>query len=115
METVGDWEEPENFEELIYQLYKGFPNGMLREDVVKKIVVKESQRKELVESGYLTRELHSSEEKGDYYYYNLGPKGLDLVSSWEMEKLTKRMTGLTVLIAFLAIFELVIGLIGLLG
>ena len=110
MKTMSDWEEPENFEELLEKLYDGFPNGMLKDDIVEDIIVTREQRENLVEHGYLTRE-HHLREGDEFYYYNLGPNGLDLISSWRTEKLTRRMTVLTVLIAILTVVNIAVGLV----
>ncbi len=94
-----------SFKDLFMEMYKNFPNGSLREDVVHKIIVKEIDREFLINHGFLIREKHI-ENGRDVWWYNLGPNGLLLINAWKMEKLTLIALGLTILTLILMIIEI---------
>lgn len=105
-----DFEWPDNFRELFEKLYDGFPNGRLSEDVVREVIVTNEDTKFLVEHGYLLEEQHQVDGT-TVMKYNLGPEGLNLISSWRMEDLTQKMAHLTYLIAALTVVNIVVALI----
>ena len=57
---------------LFVDLYKGFPNGRLPEEIVHKIIITEEERNFLVKHGFLLKEEVISNGKRKKYY-NLGP------------------------------------------
>jgi len=72
---------------LFMEMYKGFPNGRLSEEIVNKIIVTENDRNVLLDHGFLVKEDVISDGRVKRHY-NLGPNALPLISSWKMEKLT---------------------------
>ena len=87
-------EKIKTFRELINYFYNIFPNGLLSEDKINKIIVTEDVRKSLVEKRFLLREKLVSNKKYRFYY-SLGPNSLSLVSSWKTEELTRSIKKLT--------------------
>ncbi|MFH1224573.1 MAG: hypothetical protein V1676_02095 [Candidatus Diapherotrites archaeon] len=92
--------------ELFTALYKDYPDGRLPEERVHNIIVTEEDRNLLVKNGFLLME-DSFVRGKNKKYYNLGPNGLTLISSWEMERLTKWIIILTFVIIFLTAYGVI--------
>ncbi|MCD6591036.1 MAG: hypothetical protein J7K72_03640 [Candidatus Aenigmarchaeota archaeon] len=90
---------------LFMDLYRGFPNGRVSEDIVRRAIVAEADRKFLVEHGFLLEEEEISNGKRKKYY-NLGPNALQLISSWRIERLSTYMLILTVIVVIATIIGL---------
>jgi len=92
---------------LFIDLYRGFPNRRLSEEIVHKIIITEEDRNFLVKHGFLLREEVISSGKRKKHY-NLGPNALQLISSWKIEKLTIWLTVLAVIVVIATIIGLLL-------
>jgi len=107
---VFDELENKKFKKLIKKLYKYFPNGQIIEDEIKKVIISEKMRNQLINNSFLIKESIILEGK-EKFYYSLGPNSLTLVSSWETEELTKKMKNLTYWIIVLTGISILLALI----
>ena len=97
---IGRSKDVSYFKRLIKAMYKGFPNSRVSEKAVKSIIVTEEDLKSLVKNGFLL------EEKVDGgYQYNLAPNSLILISSWNVEKLTKIILVFGIITSVLLIYQ----------
>lgn len=94
----------EAFKELIMLLYQDFPNGR-RKKAVEAVVKTQETRKQLVDHGILSKEMFDGES------YSLGPNGINLVNSWKVESLTKKIYLLTIILLILGAIQIVISII----
>jgi hypothetical protein len=67
-------------------MYKGFPNTVIHEDEIKKVIKTEKVRENFQKYGFFMREGH-----GNVNYYALGPNSINLISNWKLEELNHRM------------------------
>lgn len=93
---------------LFYSLYKAYPNGELSELWIKDLIKSDPQRKALLEGAFLVREKKTfGPTDEEYFVYGLGPNGLNLISMWNVERMTKWVVALaitTIILAAISIF-----------
>ena len=96
--------EDKPIKKLFYDLYSGYPNSRIHETAINKIIITEKDRLKLIEQNLLIRETHNnSKNDKDYYNYGLGPAGLMLISTWNVEKLSRNvifLSALAIIISF---------------
>ncbi len=105
-ERVSDFERPEKFEILFRELYDVFPNGSKSKNVLDRVIVTDNVKNSLVENGFLIEQAVAEREGEDKVWYTLGPQGVLLVNSWNVEELTQKMTNLTYFMAILTFLNL---------
>lgn len=92
----------ENFKLLLGIMYKNFPNttfsGIVEENISNKILIDE-----LVNQNIFIR---YKREKG--YVYLIGPNGINLISQWQMEKLTRWIAVLTIVLVVIGFAQIVL-------
>jgi len=81
-------------------MYRGFPNWRYH-GMVERVIVSKDDRNKLVEHGYLREE-----RVNDKIDYCLAPNALLLVNAWNMEKLTKWVIALTIILIVIGIFTI---------
>ena len=87
------------FKDIMLGLYQLFPNSRFDESYFKnKISITDTEMKQLIEKGYLCRE-----KVGNKYTYSLGVNGLNLISAWKVEEMTKSIKRLTWAIVLLTL------------
>jgi len=99
------WGRKKNIEpvkEIFKILYEEFPFLILREDQAKTVFVKEEDIKSLVKHGFLIEN-----QSDNWRWYSLGPNGLLLGSTWEMENHSRKMAYLTYAILILALASII--------
>ncbi|MCX6771370.1 MAG: hypothetical protein NTX79_04920 [Candidatus Micrarchaeota archaeon] len=92
-----------HFKKLMMLMHHGFPNTMFAEGQINAVVITKDVRQRLIDDGYLIREKHDS----NTYTYTIGPKGLELVSSWIAENNSKRQVGLSYVVLIFAFVQIV--------
>ena len=85
--------EVKKFEELIKEMYRGFPNWQFKQ-MVEQVVVTEEMRKQLIDAKILSKEQYFVDARKQEVYM-LGPNALALVSAWGTEELTGSIRRLT--------------------
>ncbi len=103
---MSDFERPEKFEILFRELYDVFPNGSKSKNVLDRVIVTDNVKNSLVENGFLIEQAVAEREGEDKVWYTLGPQGVLLVNSWNVEELTQKMTNLTYFMAILTFLNL---------
>jgi hypothetical protein len=79
-------DEQKEFRKLIEEMYRGFPNTVIHEDEIKKVIKTEKVRENFQKYGFMRGEGH-----GNVNYYALGPNSINLISNWRLETLNHRM------------------------
>jgi len=78
-------EESQKIKELFLDMFRGFPNYRYRKDLIENVIITETDRKELINCGYLLKEPINGT-----YTYRLGPKVLPLISTWKTEQVNEK-------------------------
>lgn len=76
------------FKKLIFNLWNRFPNGLIADEIVDKVIIMGAVRQRLVKAGFLYSEPYHRKGK-DGLDYGLGPNGISLVIDWETQGSTK--------------------------
>lgn len=110
MKKKDELTDLKDFKSLLNEMYETYPNTFSSEELVQPIIRSEEVSNKLVEHGILYSYISNDQGK-KRYFYGLGPNGLQLISAWKTEELTRRMTALTFLITVLSILTAMIALI----
>jgi len=77
--------DPKKVKKLFFDLWKIFPNSTYEEKEIKKIIITQEVRDQLVKQGFLYKEAYrKGEDEGNWY--GLGGNGIALVTAWETQK-----------------------------
>lgn len=101
----------ERFKNMIFEMYKGFPNMYYSESEIKNVIVGWDVRKTLIKEGYFIEDTYWDTQKKKHVCYTLGPNALVLVSSWINEKIARQIKYLNLILISLTFALIILSII----
>ena len=93
--------EVDKFKNLILKMHRGFPNYIF--SGVESMIITEDIRNNLIQNGFLIKEVNRDMDGKQHPGYMLGPNSLTLVSSWMNEKIARQVRNLNIILIALTL------------